>query len=151
MEDIINLVAINVKIIKPGMMEAYYARLTEVFAFSDESILHCGYAWYKLFNLARKYNKTLVHVDIQMLASNVLLTALSVRPYTRGPLRPGNERSDQTRERQKRLANILGFGLVRDITPGGVFCLPGTALKVGQTGNFILKLKHCVLFCSSLF
>lgn len=115
-EDIINLVAINVKIIKPGMMEAYYAHLTEVFAFSDESILHCGYAWYKLFNLARKYNKTLVQIDIQMLASNVLLTALSVRPYTRGPLRPGNERSDQTRERQKRLANILGFGLVRHIT-----------------------------------
>ena len=42
----------------------------------------CRYAWYKLYNLAKGYNKNLTSSDVQMLAGNVLLSALSISPYS---------------------------------------------------------------------
>lgn len=39
------------------------------------------YAWYKLYNLSKGYNKNLTPSDVQTLASNVLLSALAILPY----------------------------------------------------------------------
>ena len=45
-------------------MAQYYARLTRIFTVS-ESHLYNGYAWYKLFNLSKAYNKALSAGDLQ--------------------------------------------------------------------------------------
>jgi hypothetical protein len=48
----------------------------------------CRYAWYKLYNLSKGYNKNLSAGDVQTLASNVLLSALAILPYRSAPFLP---------------------------------------------------------------
>ena len=93
------------------MMATYYSRLTQIFAFSDESSLYCAYAWYKLYNLAITYNKKLTEVDVQMLSTSVLLAALGICPYSRENALHREVRSEALAERQRRMSNILRFGL----------------------------------------
>lgn len=111
MEDIINLVVINPGIIQPSMLATYYSHLTQIFAFSDESSLYCAYAWHKLYNLAIKYNKKLTEVDIQMLSTSVLLSALGICPYNRENALQREVRSEAVAERHRRMSNIMRFGL----------------------------------------
>lgn len=51
-----------------------------IFWISDSHLYH-AYAWLKLFNLQKSYNKNLSQKDLQLIASSVLLAALSVAPY----------------------------------------------------------------------
>lgn len=70
------------------------------------------YAWYKLFNLAKTYNKNLTPADVQQLSCNVLLAALSILPYDAPELARTEAEIEQERERSLRMASILGFNLV---------------------------------------
>lgn len=92
-------------------MATYYSRLTQIFAFSDESSLYCAYAWYKLYKLAITYNKKLTEVDVQMLSTSVLLAALGICPYNRENALHREVRSEAVAERLRRMSNILRFGL----------------------------------------
>ena len=95
------------------MKALYYALLTQIFAFSEDSMMNCAYAWLKVFNLARKYNTKLKQSDMHMMATAVMLTALSILPYQRSFLGSFTElRSDHEKERQRRLASILSFATV---------------------------------------
>lgn len=67
------------------------------------------YAWYKLFNLSRAFNKNLTAADTQLMATSVVLAALSIPPYESS--RSENE-AELDRERSMRMANILGFSVV---------------------------------------
>ena len=78
------------------------------------NLLHrCRYAWYKLYNLAKSYNKNLAAADVQMLAGNVLLSALAISPYSAADSPRSEADSEQEKERSARMANLLGFTVVR--------------------------------------
>ncbi|KAJ7525179.1 hypothetical protein O6H91_17G040200 [Diphasiastrum complanatum] len=81
-EDIHGLMSMVKKSPKPQMMAIYYAKMTKIFWISDSHLYH-AYAWYKLFNLQKSYNKNLAQKDLQLMASSVLLATLSIMPYDR--------------------------------------------------------------------
>lgn len=98
---------------KPSLMVVYYAKLTEIFRISD-SHLYNAYAWFKLFTLQKSFNKNLSQKDLQLIASSVVLAALSVPPYdhTRGA---SHLELENEKERNLRMANLIGFNL--DLKP----------------------------------
>ena len=77
----------------------------------------CRYAWYKLYNLAKSYNKNLAASDVQMLAGNVLLSALAISPYSAADSVRSEADAEQEKERSARMANLLGFTVVRARPP----------------------------------
>lgn len=77
--------------------------------------MSCRYAWYKLYNLARLYNKNLTPSDVQMLASNVVLAALAILPYGPADLAQSEAEAEQEKERGMRMASLLGFSVVRSL------------------------------------
>ncbi|KAK9824579.1 hypothetical protein WJX72_011465 [[Myrmecia] bisecta] len=109
-EDIQGLIAMGKKSPKPQMMATYYAKLTRIFTVS-QSHLYNGYAWYKLFNLAKGYNKNLTQSDLQMMACSVLLAALSILPYDQIDRRRTEAEAEQDKDRSVRMATILGFSV----------------------------------------
>ena len=58
MEDIHGLMSAAKRPPKPQQMAVYYARLTRVYWVSDNYLYH-GYAWLRLLQLSRAYNKNL--------------------------------------------------------------------------------------------
>lgn len=82
MEDIQGLMLLAPKGCKPrpALMATYYAKLTQIFT-KSESRLYSAYAWFRLFTFTRLNNKNLGGADLAMMASNVVLSALSILPY----------------------------------------------------------------------
>ncbi len=74
------------------------------------------YAWYKLYNLAKTYNKNLTGSDVQTLAGNVLLSALAIPPFGAADMARSEAAAEQEKERSMRMANLLGFSVVRTHT-----------------------------------
>ncbi|PPR80361.1 hypothetical protein GOBAR_AA40355 [Gossypium barbadense] len=81
-EDIHGLMSIVKKTTKASLMVVYYAKLTEIFWISGSHVYH-GYAWLKLFTLHKSFNKNLSQKDLQLIASSVILAALSVLPLNK--------------------------------------------------------------------
>eukprot|EP00887_Chlorella_sp_A99_P004683 scaffold4.g4683.t1 len=65
---------------RPALMATYYAKLTQIFT-KSENRLYNAYAWYRLFTFVRVNNKGLGAPELSALASNVVLSALSILPY----------------------------------------------------------------------
>lgn len=81
----------------------------------SQSYLYHAYAWLKLFNFSRSYNKNLTANDQQMMATSVVLATLSILPYERALFgRTDDISHEQEKERTIRMANILGFTVVGD-------------------------------------
>jgi hypothetical protein len=110
-EDIQALIALGKKPPKQQMMATYYAKLTQIFARSESHLYH-AYAWLKLFNFSKSYNKNLAPADLQMMACSVLLATLSILPYERADVKHDDNSSEQDRDRIVRMATILGFSVV---------------------------------------
>ncbi|XP_047340607.1 eukaryotic translation initiation factor 3 subunit A-like [Impatiens glandulifera] len=106
-EDIHGLMCMVKKTPKPSLMVVYYAKLTEIFWVSSSHLYH-AYAWFKLFSLQKSFNKNLGQKDLQLIASSVVLAALSVCPYDNS-----NGAShmvlEYEKERNSRMANLIGF------------------------------------------
>ncbi|KAG5582905.1 hypothetical protein H5410_053532 [Solanum commersonii] len=106
-EDIYGLMCMVKKTPKPSLMVVYYGKLTEIFWMSSNHLYH-AYAWLKLFSLQKSFNKNLSQKDLQLIASSVVLAALSVSPYDKlygaSHLELENEK-----ERSLRVANLIGF------------------------------------------
>ena len=66
---------------------------------------------YKLFNLSKAYNKGLSQTDVQMMATSVLLAALSILPYEHKDKDRSEADSELEKERSVRMATILGFSV----------------------------------------
>lgn len=64
-EDIQALITLAKKTPKQQLMATYYARLTQIFAVSENHLYH-AYAWLKLFNFSKSYNKNLSPQDLQV-------------------------------------------------------------------------------------
>lgn len=111
-EDIQQLITLAKKVPKQQLMATYYARLTQIFAVSENHLYH-AYAWLKLFNFTKSYNKNMTPPDLQSMASSVLLAMLSILPYDpRAQLSQDEQLQEQEKERILRMANILGFAVV---------------------------------------
>ncbi|KAF7818517.1 Eukaryotic translation initiation factor 3 subunit A [Senna tora] len=108
-EDIHGLMGMVKKTPKASLMVVYYAKLTEIFWISSSHLYH-AYAWFKLFLLQKSFNKNLSQKDLQLIASSVVLAALSVPPYdhTRGA---SHMELEHAKERNLRMANLIGFNL----------------------------------------
>eukprot|EP00271_Cylindrocystis_brebissonii_P023350 TRINITY_DN9659_c0_g1_i1.p1 TRINITY_DN9659_c0_g1~~TRINITY_DN9659_c0_g1_i1.p1 ORF type:complete len:1097 (+),score=334.31 TRINITY_DN9659_c0_g1_i1:34-3291(+) len=110
-EDIHGLMSLVKKSPKPQMMAIYYAKLTKIFWMSgDSQQLYHAYAWYKLYNLQRSYNKNLKEKDLQLMAASVLLATLSIPPYDK-KYGAHHYELEVEKERNIRMANLLGFTL----------------------------------------
>lgn len=94
---------------KPQMMAVYYAKLTQIYWVSDSHLYH-AYAWYKLYNLQKSYNKNLTAKDLQLMASSVVLATLAVAPYDR-KYGAHHFELEMEKDRNIRMANILGFNI----------------------------------------
>ncbi|KAJ4975686.1 hypothetical protein NE237_000792 [Protea cynaroides] len=108
-EDIHGLMCMVKKTPKASLMVIYYAKLTEIFWVSDSHLYH-AYAWFKLFTFQKTYNKNLTQKDLQLIASSVVLAALSVTPYghTHGA---SHLELENEKERNLRVASLIGFNL----------------------------------------
>ncbi|XVF41821.1 hypothetical protein PTKIN_Ptkin01aG0311300 [Pterospermum kingtungense] len=108
-EDIYGLMCIVKKTPKASLMVVYYAKLTEIFWISGSHLYH-AYAWFRLFTLQKSFNKNLSQKDLQLVASSVVLAALSVSPYDQACGASHSELENE-KERNLRMANLLGFNL----------------------------------------
>ncbi|KAL6848276.1 hypothetical protein ACP4OV_022404 [Aristida adscensionis] len=108
-EDVHGLMSMVKKMPKPSVLVVYYAKLTEIFWISDSHLYH-AYAWLKLFNLQKSYNKNLSQKDLQLIASSVLLAALSVAPYDQ-KYGASHIETENEKERNLRMANLVNFSL----------------------------------------
>ncbi|KAK4768980.1 hypothetical protein SAY86_027130 [Trapa natans] len=108
-EDIYGLMCMVKKTPKASVMVVYYAKLTEIFWISNSHMYH-AYAWLKLFNLQKSFNKNLSQKDLQMIASSVVLAALSVSLYERSS-RASHLELENEKERNLRMADLIGFNV----------------------------------------
>ncbi|KAL5228760.1 hypothetical protein ABZP36_017025 [Zizania latifolia] len=108
-EDIHGLMSMVKRTPKPSVLVVYYAKLTEIFWISDCHLYH-AYAWFKLFNLQKSYNKNLSQKDLQLIASSVLLAALSVSPYDH-KYGASHLELENEKDRNLRIANLVNFSL----------------------------------------
>lgn len=79
-EDIHMLISLSKKVPRAQTMGIYYERLTQVFWMSKNYLYH-AHALQKLYTLSMKQNKALSAEDSKMMASKLLLAALSVPPF----------------------------------------------------------------------
>lgn len=103
---------------KASLMVVYYAKLTEIFWISASHLNH-AYAWLKLFTLQKSFNKNLSQKDLQLIASSVVLAALSVAPYDQTRAASHLEFENE-KERNLRMANLIGFNLEPKLDRGDV-------------------------------
>ncbi|KAK7284215.1 hypothetical protein RJT34_18957 [Clitoria ternatea] len=108
-EDIHGLMCMVKKMPKPSLMVVYYVKLTEIFWISSSHLYH-AYAWFRLFLLQKSFNKNLSQKDLQLIASSVVLAALSVPPHDRTHGASHLE-LEHEKERNLRMANLIGFNL----------------------------------------
>ncbi|VFQ69396.1 unnamed protein product [Cuscuta campestris] len=106
-EDIYGLMCIVKKTPKTSLLAVYYAKLTEIFWISSSHLYH-AYAWLKLFSLQKSFNKNFSQKDLQLIASSVVLAALSVPPYGQSHGVSHLELENE-KERNLRVANLIGF------------------------------------------
>ncbi|KAE8705573.1 Eukaryotic translation initiation factor 3 subunit A [Hibiscus syriacus] len=118
-EDIHGLMSIVKKAPKASLMGVYYANLTEIFRTSGSHLYH-AYAWFKLFSLQKSFNKNLGQKDLQLIASSVVLAALSVTPYDQ-MLGASHLELENAKERNLRMANLIGFNLESKLENREVF------------------------------
>ena len=108
-EDIYGLMCMVKKTPKSSLLMVYYSKLTEIFWISSSHLYH-AYAWFKLFSLQKNFNKNLSQKDLQLIASSVVLAALSVPPFDRSQSASHMELENE-KERNLRMANLIGFNL----------------------------------------
>lgn len=106
-EDIYGLMCMVKKTPKASLMGVYYGKLTEIFWMSSNHLYH-AYAWLKLFSLQKGFNKNLSQKDLQLIASSVVLAALSVPPYDQS-YGASHLELEHEKERSLRVANLIGF------------------------------------------
>lgn len=94
---------------KASLLVIYYAKLTEIFWISSSHLYH-AYAWLKLFSLQKSFNKNLSQKDLQLIASSVVLAALSVSPYDCS-YGASHLELENEKERRLRVANLIGFNV----------------------------------------
>ncbi|KAL0730747.1 hypothetical protein Bca4012_026841 [Brassica carinata] len=88
---------------------------------------------WQLFSLQKNFNKNLSQKDLQLIASSVVLAALSVPPFDRSQSASHMELENE-KERNLRMANLIGFNLEpkfegRDMVSRGVLSCASQEVK----------------------
>ncbi|CAI9107641.1 OLC1v1007043C1 [Oldenlandia corymbosa var. corymbosa] len=109
-EDIHGLMSMVGKTPKASLMVVYYARMAEIFWRSSSQLGH-AYALLKLFTIQKSFKKNLSQRDLQLIASSVVLAALSVPPYDHHSHGGSASHSELQLEKEKNLkmASIIRF------------------------------------------
>lgn len=94
---------------KSSLLVVYYSKLTEIFWNSSSHLYHAS-AWIKLFSLQKNFNKNLSQKDLQLIASSVVLAALSVPLYGRSHGESHLELENE-KENNLRMNNLIEFNL----------------------------------------
>ncbi|KAL2457978.1 Eukaryotic translation initiation factor 3 subunit A [Abeliophyllum distichum] len=106
-EDIHGLMCMVKKTPKPSLMVVYYAKQSEIFWMSSNHLYH-AYCWLKLFSLQKSFNKNLSQKDLHLIASSVVLAALSVPPYDES-YGASHLELENEKERSLRVASLIAF------------------------------------------
>ena len=105
--------------------------------------MSCRYAWSRLFNLAKTYNKNLSAGDVQQLSCNVLLSALSIMPYDVSDAGHTEAELDLEKERSIRMATILGFKVVCTSCPTSLNLVPPRMSEMATVLGY--RVVHTIL------
>lgn len=123
-EDIYAIMVAGKKTPKAKLMMNYYDKLQRIFWVSDNKLFH-GYAWYRYYCLFCESKKEIKPDDKCMLASSVLLSALTV-PSTRDMYSFADEEEELV-EKSSQMALLLDFqsnpsrqSLLHDISSKGI-------------------------------
>jgi len=123
-EDIYAIMIAGKKTPKARLMMNYYDKLQRIFWVSDNKLFH-GYAWYRYYCLYCDTKKEIKPDDKCMLASSVLLSALTV-PSTRDMYSFADEEEELV-EKSSQMALLLDFqsnpsrqSLLNDISSKGI-------------------------------
>jgi translation initiation factor 3 subunit A len=76
-EDIYEIMILGKQTPKKKLMASYYEKLTKIFWVADNQLFH-AYAWFRHFSLSCEYRKDLKAEEKSMMATSVLLSALSI-------------------------------------------------------------------------
>ncbi|KAL7109650.1 hypothetical protein ACP275_06G187300 [Erythranthe tilingii] len=93
---------------KSSLMVVYYSKLSEIFWKSSSNHLYHAYAWLKLFSLQKGFNKNLNQKDLQLIASSVVLAALSA-PLYETSYGASHLELENEKERSSRMAKLIAF------------------------------------------
>ena len=121
-------------------MAAYYERLTKIFWVSENYLFH-AYAWYKFYVLSRNYNTKLSSSKLQVMASSVVLAALSIPLISSiGEEAGGIDGAEVDKEKSQRMTKLLGFST----TPSRETLLRELVVQdvIGQTVPEVRGLYH---------
>lgn len=123
-EDIYAIMVAGKKTPKAKLMMNYYDKLQRIFWVSDNKLFH-GYAWYRYYCLFCESKKEIKPDDKCMLASSVLLSAITV-PSTRDMYSFADEEEELV-EKSSQMALLLDFqsnpsrqSLLNDIASKGI-------------------------------
>uniref|UniRef100_A0A7S3HP73 PCI domain-containing protein n=1 Tax=Spumella elongata TaxID=89044 RepID=A0A7S3HP73_9STRA len=105
-EDIYAIMVASKKSPKAKLMMTYYDKLQRIFWVSDNKLLH-AYSWFRYYNLCVETKKDLKAEEKSVLASSMLLAALSV-PSTRDIYSFGDE-EEEVVEKGSQMALLLDF------------------------------------------
>ena len=131
-EDIFNIMQLGKKTPKPKLMSIYYEKLTRIFWVSENYLFH-AYAWFRYYTLTCEYRKDMKMEERNILASCVLLAALSVpslKEFSLDAFSTNSMVSDDDEvatEKNQQLATLLDFqanptrkALLGDIVSRGI-------------------------------
>lgn len=76
-EDIYEIMILGKQTPKKKMMASYYEKLTKIFWVADNQLFH-AYAWFRHYSLSCEYRKDIKPEEKSMMATSVLLSALSI-------------------------------------------------------------------------
>lgn len=110
-EDIHQIMSISEKRPSSQLMATYYQKLTHLFLISENYLYH-AFAHKAFFLLSREKNKSLTAEQTELMASSVLLAALSV-PLQSSKAGTTFVEEGLEKEKNRRMAQLLGF----DINP----------------------------------
>lgn len=140
-EEIYSIMQIGGKKTKPRVMAQYYEKLTRIFFVSDNHLFH-AYCWYRYYTLTVESKPNLPAQERKILASSVLLSALSIPSIKETGIMDPNtipvilDDEEIAHEKNQRMAMLLDFqanptrqALLQDIVNKGILndVLPGLA------------------------
>jgi translation initiation factor 3 subunit A len=119
LEDIYSIMVAGRKTSRPKLMSVYYEKLTRIFWVSENHLFH-AYASFRYYNLVSEFRRDFKPDERSILASSVLLSALSVpslrdaeaanaSPLVLTNVIPGADDDDVATEKQQQIAALLDF------------------------------------------
>lgn len=106
-EDIYAIMVTSKKTPKAKLMMTYYDKLQKIFWVSDNKLFH-AYAWFRYYNLCCETRKEFKAEEKSVLASSVLLSALTV-PSTRDNYSFDDDGEEEIVEKTSQMAQLLDF------------------------------------------